>query len=295
MKKFYTIILLLITGVMFFIYSCKKDTNNSKTPAEEVAGYSLYQSITNGNYTFFIYKNDAGALQTGYNQIYIQLKANAPGTYIENANLSWNPIMFMTGGIMNTPFSGIQKVPNTNTVYQGYIIFTMPTATDTPDMAGWWQITLAYLNSTNSQDTIVKAKKTIIVNNAPTINTSWFQFQNNPDSNWYLAALVNPINLKVGNNSTSVILIYQSGMNFTPITNYSIQVYPWMPGMTMNTTTSTLTYSTSAGLYQGDFNLSMTGVWRLNLAVLNAQNQAITAGPVSATSDSVYFQFNVLK
>jgi hypothetical protein len=171
----------------------------------------------------------------------------------------------------------------------------MPTATAPPDMAGWWQITLAYLNSTNPTDTIVKATKTITVNNASAINTSWFQFQNNPDSNWYLVALANPASPKVGNNSTSVILIYQSGMNFTPITNYSIQIYPWMPGMSMNTTTSTLTYSSSAGLYQGNVNLSMTGAWRFNLAVLNAQNQPITAGTVTAPSDSVYFQLNVSK
>ena len=77
-----------------------------------------------------------------------------------------------------------------------------------------------------------------------------FKFQNNPDSNWYLAALANTISPKVGNNSTSVILIYQSGMSYIPITNYSIQVYPWMPGMTMNTTASTFTYSSSTGLYQ---------------------------------------------
>jgi hypothetical protein len=283
----------IILGFIFYLSSCKKDNNQTvKTPAQEVSGLGLtqFQTVTQGNYTLYTYKNDTGALITGYNLIYIQLKDNQTGSYIENGNLSWNPIMYMTGGIMNTPFSGIQKVANTNTLYQGYVIFTMPTATFPPSMAGWWQLNYFYLNSTNPTDTIVKIAKTVIVNSAPAVNTTWFQTF--PDSTWYLLALANPVNPAVGNNVTSVVL-YQSGMVFNKISNYTIQIYPWMPGMSMNTSTTTLTYSSSAGLYQGNINFSMTGVWRLNLAVTNAQNQAITVGSVMAPSDSIYFQFNI--
>lgn len=161
--KKYRYIFFLMMVLTIYSSSCKKDNNTTKTPAQEVSGLGLiqYQTYNQGDYTFYLYKNDTGALKTGYEQIFIQLKDNTTGTFIENANLAWFPIMYMTeSGTMNTPYSGIQKVANTNTVYQGYIIFTMPTATAPPDMAGWWQITLAYLNSTNSQDTIVKAKKT---------------------------------------------------------------------------------------------------------------------------------------
>jgi YtkA-like len=290
--KYYRYILMLTLSLMLLLSSCKKDTDKVITPADEVANLNKIQEFTQGNYTFYIYKNDIGALITGYNQIYIQLKNNTTGTFIENANLSWNPIMYMTGGTMNTPFSGIQKVANTNTLYQGYVIFTMPTATFPPDMAGWWQINYFYLNSANPTDTIVKAAQTVTVNNAPTINTTWFQTF--PDSTWYVLALASPASLKVGNNATSVAF-FKSGMSFTPVTNYSIQIYPWMHGMSMGASTSTLTYNSSAGLYEGNVSLSMTGAWTLNLAVLNAQSQAITQGSITASSDSVYFQINVSK
>ena len=133
----------LILGLFLtiFMVSCeKKDDVKLETPETEVVGLQRIDTLNKGDYTFYIYKKDTGNLVVGYNEIYIQLKNNATGTYVDDAALSWKPLMHMSSTSHACPYSIISKVADTKTLYKGYFIFIM--ASDNTD---YWEITYNYL------------------------------------------------------------------------------------------------------------------------------------------------------
>ena len=132
----------LILGLFLtiFIVSCEKKVDvKLATPETEVAGLQRIDSLKKGDYTFYIYKKDTGKLVVGYNEIYIQLKNNATGTYVEDASLSWKPLMHMTSTSHACPYSTISKVADAKTLYKGYFIFIVAS-----DEIKYWGISYNY-------------------------------------------------------------------------------------------------------------------------------------------------------
>ena len=276
--KYYHIFLIFFT---FFI-SCKKENNAEKTPADEVAGYNKIQEFTQGDYTFYLYKSDTGSLKTGYNEVFIQLKNNATGKYVENANLSWKPLMHMTSMSHACPYSAIQKVENTKTLYKGYFIFIMAS-----DDMEYWEITYDYINGS---DTIFEAASRVTV-----VQSAKVRYKNftGSDNSKYFLALVNPSNPKVGTNEITAYLYKMVDMlTFIPVENYTIQIDPRMPDMDNHTSPNNTNLSYNAGIYKGTLNLSMTGYWKINLVVLDASNTVIKGEPITNTvaASSIYFE-----
>jgi len=276
--KYYHIFLVFFT---FFI-SCKKENNTEKTPADEVAGYNKIQEFTQGDYTFYLYKSDTGILKTGYNEVYIQLKNNATGKYVEDANLSWKPLMHMTSMSHACPYSAIQKVENTKTLYKGYFIFIMASN----DME-YWEITYDYINGS---DTIVEAASRVTV-----VQSAKVRYKNftGSDNSKYFLALVNPSSPKVGTNEITAYLYKMVDMlTFIPVENYTIQIDPRMPDMDNHTSPNNTSLTYNASIYKGTLNLTMTGYWKINLVVLDASNTIIKGEALTGkvTASSIYFE-----
>lgn len=272
--KNYGYIFLLILSFTFFLSSCNKDDDKEISPANEVAILNKIQEFTQGDYTFYIYKSDAGNLQTGYNDVYIQLKNNVTGKFVEDATLSWKPLMHMTSKSHACPYSVIQKVENTKTLYKGYFIFQMASS----DME-YWEIIYNY---TIGNDTIVDVASKLTVDQSSKIRVKSFT---GSDNSKYIVALVNPSSPKVGTNEITAYLYKMANMTtFTPVENYTIQIDPRMPDMDNHTSPGNINLTYNSGIYKGSLALNMTGYWKINLIVLNAENTVIKGEAITGTT-----------
>jgi len=274
-----------IVGLTILLTSCNKDDVKGITPADEVVGLQKADSIVNGSYTFYIYKKNIGNFVVGYNEVYIQLKNNKTNKYVEDATLSWKPLMHMAMMSHACPYSSISKVENTKTLYKGYFIFIMAS-----NASEYWEI--AY-NYTNGNDTIAKATNRLTVDDvAGRIRYKSFK---GVDNTSYFLALVDPTTPKVGTNDITAYLYKKVDMlTFNPVQNYTVEIDPRMPDMDNHTSPSNvnLTYDSTTGLYKGKLNLTMTGYWKISLIVRDASNtiqkgESITG---TTTASSIYFE-----
>ena len=283
--KKYKSIFFAIVGLTILLTSCNKDDVKGITPAVEVVGLQKIDSLIKGNFTFYVYKKDTGNLVVGYNEVYIQLKNNTTGKYVEDATLSWKPLMHMTSMSHACPYSTISKVADTKTVYKGYFIFIMAS-----DNMEYWEITYDYISG---KDTLAQ------VTNRPTVvqSTGRVRYKSfkGVDNTSYFLALVDPTTPKVGTNDITAYLYKKVDMlTFNPVQNYTVEIDPRMPDMDNHTSPSNvnLTYDSTTGLYKGKLNLTMTGYWKISLIVRDASNtiqkgESITG---TTTASSIYFE-----
>jgi hypothetical protein len=280
-----TLVALLLLSVLSLLVSCDKEDLKVGIAETEVAGLQRLDTLTNGDYTFYIYKKDTGNLVVGYNEVFIQLKNNQTGTFVEDANLSWTPTMQMTSMSHRCPYSSIHKVANTSTLYSGHFIFIMAS-----DDMEYWEI--AY-NYAIGQDTIAK------VSNRPTVvnSTGKIRYKSfiGTDESFYFLALANPTNPKVGANEITALLYKKIDKNtFEPVTNATIELDPRMPDMDNHTSPNNknLTYDSATERYKGKVNLTMTGYWKVNLVVKDAAGAILKGNAISSTNSAstIYFE-----
>jgi len=279
----------LFTIVLFFtifMVSCdKKEDVKPAIPETEVVGLQRIDTLNNGNYTFYIYKKDTGKLVVGYNEVYIQLKNNSTGNFVEDANLSWKPLMHMTSTSHACPYSTISKMTDTKTFYKGYILFIM--ASDNTD---YWEITYNYTSGT---DTLSR-----VSNRPPVMNATGrihYKSFTGSDDGFYFLALVNPEKPKTGINDITVCLFKKiDRYTFIPVANYTIDIDPRMPEMDNYTSTDNvnLNYDASTGLYKGKLNLTMTGYWKVNMIIRDADSTILKGESITGTTtaSSIYFE-----
>ena len=285
--KKYKSIFFAILGLTILLTSCNKDDVKEVTPADEVVGLQKVDTLIKGNYTFYIYKKDTGNLVVGYNEVYIQLKNNVTGKYVEDATLSWKPLMHMTMMSHACPYSTISKVADTKTLYKGYFIFIMAS-----DDMEYWEVTYDY---TSGKDTLAE------VTNRPTVvqSTGKIRYKSfkGVDNISYFLALVDPTSPKVGTNDITAYLYKKVDMlTFSPAQNYTVEIDPRMPDMDNHTSPSNvnLTYDSTTGLYKGKLNLTMTGYWKINLIVRDASNTIQKGDSITSTTtaSSIYFELD---
>ncbi len=246
--------------------SCSKD-NGIITPVNEVDGLVKVQQFSNANHTIELYTK-SGSLVQGYNDITIRIKDNTTQNYIENAVISWSPVMHMTSMSHSCPKSTLTKVAGKQTIYNGFIIFQMPENS----MEGW-DLTFAYsIDGTNYE-----AVDNISVPQSAKQTVSVFTGSDNVK---YVLALIEPQTPGVKINEMTVGLYkMESMMSFPVVENYIINLDPRMPSMGNHTSPNNedLIYDATSKMYKGKLSLTMTGYWKLNLMLRN-QNDDILKG-----------------
>jgi hypothetical protein len=162
------------------------------------------------------------------------------------------------------------------------------------DNMDYWEITYNYVNGA---DTLAKVTNRPYVVN-PTGRLRYKRFLGS-DAAYYYAVLVNPTesNVQVGTNDITAYLYKQSDLyTFNPVKNYTIEIDPRMPDPSMGNHTSpynvNLKYDSSADIYKGKLNLTMTGYWKINLIVKDSTNTVIKGDSIkgSTTASSLYFE-----
>ncbi|MDR3273288.1 MAG: FixH family protein [Flavobacteriaceae bacterium] len=280
-NKFFHILLFSFITILFTA-SCGNDDNNEIiTPDNETSGLAKIQEISDDSYTILFYSK-SGNLTVGYNEIYLQVKNKSTGEWEKNASLSWQPIMQMTDKSHSCPFGSLEKVSGKQTLYKGFVIFTM--ASSETDI---WKLAVNYnIGSKNGK----------IEPNLDVLAVKRKNLQNftGDDNTKYVLALAEPASPSVGSNDMIACLYKMQDMNtFIPVENYTIKIDPRMPDMNNHTSSNNVDLTSSgSGIYRGKANFTMTGYWKINLIVYDSNHQIIKGEEVTDThlASSVFFE-----
>jgi hypothetical protein len=267
---------LLPFAFIALFFSCSTDDDIDTSIVNEVEDLLLIQEIINGNQTLELY-NEKGLFETGYNKISLRLKDNTTGTYFEDAGLSWMPIMQMPTMQHSCPKSAITKVLGKATLYEGFIIYQM-TNTD----GSGWSLTLNY--TIDGSDYSV----TEIINVMQYENQNTASFMGS-DNTRYILALVEPKNPSIAINSMKVGLFkMENMMTFPVVEDYTITLDPRMPGMGNHSSPNNtdLTFNNADNFYYGDLSLTMTGYWKLNLKLMNTNDDVLKGEDVTEENEA---------
>ena len=99
--------LLLLTVFVLAMTACSQDDTSSE-PINEIENLMLVQEFSNTTHTLELF-SESGSLQQGYNALTLRIKDNATETFVENAAVSWNPMMQMMQMAHSAPKSSLDK------------------------------------------------------------------------------------------------------------------------------------------------------------------------------------------
>jgi hypothetical protein len=261
--------------IILLSISCSED-NGLETPVNEVQDLQKVQEFTNSTHIVELY-TESGILSLGYNDITLRITDKASGNFVENAIITWKPIMHMTMMTHSCPKSDVSKVTNKQTIYSGYIVFQMPENNDEG-----WDLTIDYAidgveYEVEGDISVPNSDKQIV-----TVFTG-------ADEIKYILALVEPQNPEVKVNEMTVGLFkMENMMSFPAVENYSVKLDPRMPSMGNHSSPNNedLTFNTDTTMYDGKLSLTMTGYWKLNLMLYNPEDELLKGEEVTETNES---------
>lgn len=277
MKISRIILLVLIT----IFASC---TNNDTPTVNELEALTKFKEISNTTHTIELYKHMTG-LEQGYNEIALKIKDNATNQYITNATVTWMPLMHMEMMTHSCPKSSVTKISTAGSVYQGYIVFQMA-----QNATEYWDLKIDYtINGT--------AYSMTSVIDVPASSKQRVTTFTGSDGVRYIAAYADPHHPAIGiNDIVAGVWKMQDMMNFPVVDGFKLKIDPRMPSMGNHGSPNNvdLTQSSLDAFYHGKMSLTMTGLWRINMQLLNASNEvlkgeAIVEGDPSSVS-SLYFE-----
>lgn len=260
--------------------ACTSDNNDA--PVDELAGLTKFKEISNTTHTIELYKH-MGGLEQGYNEIALKIKDKTSNQYITNAVVSWMPLMHMTMMTHSCPKSPVTKVSAEGSVYEGYIVFQMA-----QNATEYWDLKIDYtINGTAYTMTSVIDVPASAKQRVTTFTGS--------DNVKYIAAFVDPHHPKVGiNDMVAGVWKMQDMMTFPVVDNFKLKIDPRMPSMGNHGSPNNLdlTQIASGDLYNGKLSLTMTGLWRINLQLLDASGTVLKGETITdaVPSSSIYFE-----
>lgn len=271
--------LVAIFAIAFTFVSC---SNDDETTVNELDGITKIKEITNDTHTIELYSHE-GSLEQGYNEITLRIKDNTTDKYIKNAEVSWAPLMHMTSMSHSCPYSAVEKVTENGTLYSGYIMFQMA-QNDTE----YWDLKIDYTidevayTLTDVIDVPASAKRKV--------NTF-----TGSDGTKYLVAYIEPHHPKVALNDMKIgVWKMQNMMTFPVVDGYTVKIDPRMPSMGNHTSPNNVhaTQTAVGGLYDGKLSLTMTGYWKINLQLANAEGTILKGEEITetVTASSIFFE-----
>jgi hypothetical protein len=276
--------ILKYTALLFLsivLFSCSSDDDSTSIPADETSGLHKIQEITNDAHIIELF-SPTGSLIQGYNHVSLRIKDKKTNHYITDAKIEWIPLMHMAMMQHSCPRSEVEK-KDKKTVYEGDIIFQMA-----QNETEFWEITITY----EINNIIYSASDKISVSGSAKRTVNSFK---GSDGNSYVIAYITPSSPKVALNDMTVGLYkMQDMMTFPSVNHYKIKIDPRMPSMGNHGSPNNtdLVQTETNGFYKGNLSLTMTGYWKINLQVLNADDEALKGEAVTTenTVSSLYFE-----
>ena len=256
----------LIVIFSVFITSCNSDDS---TPIIETTPLVKIQELQNSNHTIELYSEN-GRLEQGYNAISLKIKDKQTNQFIDNASVNWLPVMHMTSMKHSCPYSEVQKANGTS-FYKGYMVFQMA-----QNNTEYWELTVNY---TIDKVAYSVTDKIQVFSSEKQRVTSFL----GEDNVRYILALIEPSRPEVKtNNITMGLFKMDDMMHFSVVNEYTIKIDPRMPSMGNHGSPNNENLSQGTDLfYHGKLSLTMTGYWKINLQVLNKENQVLKGEEVT--------------
>ena len=274
-------ILRILPFVLVTIFaSCTSD--NGATSIDELEGLTKFKEISNTTHTIELYKH-MGGLEQGFNEIALKIKDKTSNQYITNATVSWMPLMHMTMMTHSCPKSSVTKMSTDGAVYEGYIVFQMA-----QNATEYWDLKIDY----NINGTAYSMTSLIDVPASAKQRVTTFTGSDNVK---YIAAYVDPHHPKVGiNDMVAGVWKMQDMMTFPVVDNFKLKIDPRMPSMGNHSSPNNvdLTQTTAGDLYNGKLSLTMTGLWKINLQLVNASGTVLKGETITdaVPASSIYFE-----
>lgn len=267
-----------VIAVITLFISCKKE--NTIIP-NDTDGLISAKSISNATHNIIFYTQN-GKFQQGYNKIFFQIK-NLDGSLVTNATANWKPLMHMTSMQHACPYSSVSKSANSNSLYEGFIVFQMA-----GNSTEYWDLTIEY----TINNTTYTATERIDVEAVTKKNVLSFKGSDNVS---YVLAMVAPSNPKVATNDMEAMLFKkETMMSYPVVNNYTIKIDPRMTSMGNHGSPNNVDLKQTSlnGSYFGKLSLTMTGYWKINLQLENESGTILKGEPVTATqeSSSIFFE-----
>ncbi|WP_240034587.1 hypothetical protein [Flavobacterium silvisoli] len=281
MKRIYNIMATAATALLLSLTSC---SSSSDSPVvDELANISKFQEMTNDTHVIELYSH-LGGLQQGYNEISIRIKDKTTGNYIKNASVTWQPLMHMNMMTHACPYSEVEKVTPSGTLYEGYIVFQMA-----QNATEYWDLQINY----TIDGTDYTAKDVIDVPASTDRRVNSFT---GTDGVKYIVAYAEPHHPKVAVNDIIVgIFKMQDMMHFPVADGYSLEIDPRMPSMGNHGSPNNVaaTQTAPGELYIGKMSLTMTGYWKINLKLISPEGTVLKGESITdtVTESSLYFDF----
>ncbi|WP_022827305.1 hypothetical protein [Flavobacterium antarcticum] len=271
-----------VIAMVFTFASCSSDDNNTTNPTNELDGLVKIQQFDNDSHTIELYSKN-GLLQQGYNDINIRIKDKQSAAYVKNATITWKPLMHMTMMTHACPYSALTKTNAAGTLYNGFIVFTMPQNT-----TEYWDLEINYIidgvnyTAISQIDVPASAKRTL--------NTF-----TGTDGTKYVVAYIEPTAPKVAVNDLKVgVWKMENMMNFPMVNGYTVKIDPRMPSMGNHTSPNNVNavQANPGELYTGKLSLTMTGYWKINLQLANTSGEILKGETVTdaVEASSIFFE-----
>ncbi|MDD5183954.1 MAG: FixH family protein [Paludibacter sp.] len=254
------IIIALLVSTMLF--SCKDEVETTKVnPLEGFIkleeGYAIGAAAKVevwGKKNFFM----------GYNNLTVVLLDSInPTDTLKDAHIYFQPLMTMpqTTGM---PMKHACPVENPdeaaiNGVFPGAVAFVMPS------MGGTWNLGVYVHNHKNDKSGTVNFDITV---DSPTTSVMSVFTSQSPDSAKLVLSLLQPLVPQVGMNDIEFTLHKKASMMEWPAdSTYTIEIAPEMPSMGHGSPNNVNPVHVGNGHYKGKVNFTMTGEWKINVAV----------------------------
>jgi hypothetical protein len=197
----------------------------------------------------------------GYNYVYAVVK-DAAGNVVESADVFFTPMMDMGMMMHSSPVE--QPMWNSDAkADKGTVTFIMPSAN------GSWTVEV-YVEDMSTME-MGAATFPIDVMTKP--EAKLFSFMSTVDQSKIFVALVEPQMPSVGLNDFEVVIYKKTSMmDFPPVTDLNLTIDPEMPTMGHGSPNNVDPVATTDGHYMGKVNFTMTGYWKVNMEIKDAQN-----------------------
>lgn len=274
----YIFVLFLVT---FVTVSCSKDDDNN-TPDNPVTDLHKLYAFDRDNHIVEIY-SETSKIETGYTELYLRFQDKSSGHYKTDAEPVWSPVMDMGTMVHGAPFGKLQLAENN--FYKGFIVFTMA-----GDDHHYWEVNLNY----TINGTAFSLTEKIDVKDPSNGDVKVQSFSGTDDVH-YVLAMKEPGTPKVAINAMEALLYkMEDMMTFSVVENFSIAIDPRMPSMGNHSSPNNedLLYDSVSKSYKGKLSLTMTGLWRINMKLLDMAGENIKGEDVTDEhpESSLYFQ-----
>lgn len=247
-------LLCLFAGMVFILPACSDDEQSPNPAAglEKIAsGYALGAGAR-----VDLYADES--LFAGYNRVFAALSDSVTGKPITESHIHFLPEMTMASMSHGCPVENPESEKAVDGLFPGSILFTMPSGD-----AGSWKLQIDVHNHVNGLPGT--AKFDIVV--APTSPSKVLSFKTLTEQRFYLSYYF-PKKMKVGVNDFEMIAFTLESGEFVPAEDLAFVLTPEMPSMGHGSPNNVNPVHTIGSHYAGKVNFTMTGEWRLNLAIL---------------------------